>query len=95
MLMKGAAPGTERRCELLQSFLEKEVSFNTTAALAAYMHGKTEKEKEAVAEQLLTIISESSTEEEMLQKALQMFGKTPEEMEEDEDDEEDYDEDEE
>lgn len=51
-------------------FTEKGVSLHTQAEMTECMDGKTEEEKERLAEQLLEIISTSSTEEEMIAKSI-------------------------
>ncbi len=53
-------------CKMLS---EKDVSYHTRAEITECMDGKTEREKEQLAEQLLEIISTSSTEEEMILRA--------------------------
>ena len=68
----GAEPGTEKRCNLLSKFSEMDLSYSTRVTLTESMDGQTESRKEEIAEQLLTIISTSSTEKEMLEKAAQI-----------------------
>lgn len=58
-----------KRCELLNKCLAMGLSSHTMAEITECMVGKTEREKEQLAELLLEIISTSSTEEEMILRA--------------------------
>ena len=63
---------SKMRCAMSKMFTEKDVSLHTQAIMTECMDGKTEKEKEKLASQLLTIISECNSEDEMLIKAQQL-----------------------
>ena len=69
-MLKGASPIRKMRVELLGKCSERDLSSHTVAKLTECMDGKTEEEKEKLAEQLLKIISTSNTEEEMITKSM-------------------------
>lgn len=69
-MMKKENPRSKMRCELLKKCMEMRMSSHTKAEMTECMIGKTESEKENLAVQLLEIISTSSTEEEMIDKAM-------------------------
>lgn len=77
MLKNEATLGMEKRNALFRILREKSVSFSSKLALSEYMAGMTEREKEVVAEQLSRIVSESNSEEEMLQRAEEELTVTP------------------
>ena len=52
-MRKGMRPGTEKRCEMLKIFLEKGMSPSMIGEHTSQMRGKTEAEKEAIAEKLI------------------------------------------
>ena len=52
-IKKGIRPGTEKRCELLQLFLDKGMSANAIWKYVKQMRGKSEEEKERIAEQII------------------------------------------
>lgn len=56
------------RHELFKTFSEREISYATRVEMAEYMNGKTDEEKEKIAEQFLEIILASDTEEEIVNK---------------------------
>ena len=68
-MLKKENPRSKMRCAMSKVFLEKGVSSHTQVQMVKCMDGKTEEEKEKLAEQLLEIISTSSTEEEMIEKS--------------------------
>ena len=65
-------PATRMRCNFCLKSLEMGLSAPTRVELVECMDGKTEEEKEKLAEQLLAIISEDISEEEMIQKSLKL-----------------------
>ena len=71
-MLKKENPRSRMRCELLSKCSEMGLSSHTEAEMTVCMDGKTEEEKERLAEQLLKIISTSTTEEEMLAKAMKL-----------------------
>lgn len=68
-MLKKENPRSKMRCELLTKCSELDVSSHTIAEITECMDGKTEGEKENLAVQLLEIISTSSSEEEMIERA--------------------------
>lgn len=68
-MLKKENPKSLKRHAMCRILSEKGVSFHTRAEITECMGGKTDSEKEQLAEQLLEIISTSSTEEEMINKA--------------------------
>ena len=52
-MRKGIRPGTEMRCELLRILLEQNMSLSMMSKITEPMRGKTEAEKETIAEQLI------------------------------------------
>ena len=71
-MMKKENPASKMRCVMSKTFSEKGVSLHTQAKMTECMDGKTEEEKEKLAEQLLEIISTSTTEEEMITKSMEL-----------------------
>lgn len=55
-----------RMCEILR---DKEVTYTTRAEITECMSGKSDKEKEILANKLIDIILNSETESEMVEKA--------------------------
>ena len=49
----GIRPGTEKRCEMLRLFNEKCISLNQQYQYVQQMHGKSEEEKEQIAEKII------------------------------------------
>ena len=68
-MLKKENPRSKMRHKLLGKCTEMGVSSHTIALMTECMDGKMEEEKENLAEQLLEIISTSSTEEEMIEKS--------------------------
>lgn len=68
-MLKKENPRSRMRCKLLSKCSEMNLSLHTEAKITECMDGKMESEKEKLAEQLLEIISTSSTEEEMISRA--------------------------
>ena len=54
---KGIRPGTEKRCEMVKCFLEKGMSSIEISQYTRQMRGKTEEEKERIAERIINAIS--------------------------------------
>ena len=52
-MQEGIRPGTEKRCELLKICLEKGMSNSMISKIVEPMRGKTEEEKEQIAEKAL------------------------------------------
>ena len=71
-MLKKENPISKMRCKLLDKCSEKDLSCRTIAELTVCMDGKTEEEKEKLAEQLLVIISKTSNEKEMIEKAIHL-----------------------
>ena len=71
-MLKKENPASKMRCRLLDKCSEKGLSYHTIAIMTKCMDGKTESEKEELASQLLTIISESNSEEEIIQKSTKL-----------------------
>ncbi len=72
-MMKKENPRSRMRCEFLGKCTEMELSSHTIAEMTVCMDGKTEEEKERLAELLLEIISTSTTEEEMIAKSQKLI----------------------
>lgn len=68
-MLKKENPRSRMRIELLSKCTEMGLSSHTEAEITECMDGKTDEEKENLAVQLLEIISTSSTEEEMIERA--------------------------
>lgn len=68
-MLKKENPRSRMRCKLLSKCSEMNLSSHTEAKITECMDGKMDSEKEKLAEQLLEIISTSSTEEEMISRA--------------------------
>lgn len=68
-MMKNEEPRSRLRCELLSKCSEMGLSAHTEAEMTECMYGKTDEEKESLAEQLMEIILTSTTEEEMIDKS--------------------------
>ena len=71
-MLKKENPRSKMRCKLLGKCSEMGLSSHTEAEMTVCMDGKTEEEKEKLAEQLLEIISTSTTEEEMIAKSMKL-----------------------
>ncbi len=67
--MKKENPASRKRHELLQTSMAMGLSCHTEMELSECMRGKTDEEKERLAEQLLAIISKSKNEKEMIKEA--------------------------
>lgn len=59
-MRKGIRPGTEIRCEMLRILLEKGMSASMIGHYTRQMRGKTENEKERIAEEILREISKEN-----------------------------------
>ena len=59
----------EKRYALLRKFSEMDLPYSLRAELTKPMDGQSESTKEKLAEELLQIVSESSSKQEMLEKA--------------------------
>ncbi|MGN0573040.1 MAG: hypothetical protein ACI4IX_03795 [Acutalibacteraceae bacterium] len=68
-MLKKENPFTKNRNALLRKFSEMNLPFSLRAELTKPMDGQSENIKEKIAEALLQIVSESSSEKEMLEKA--------------------------
>ena len=68
-MLKKENPFTKNRNALLRKFSEMNLPFSLRADLTKPMDGQSESTKEKIAEELLQIVSESSSEQEMLEKA--------------------------
>ena len=68
-MLKKENPRSIKRHKFLQKSMEMDLSSHTEMELVECMDGKTDEEKENLAVQLLEIISTSSTEEEMIERA--------------------------
>ena len=71
--MKKENPRSRLRCALCQMFTDKGVSIHTQAEMTECMADKADEEKERLAEQLMEIISTSTTEEEMISKSRKLI----------------------
>ena len=71
-MLKKENPKSKMRCAMSKMFMEKGVSLHTQAEMTVCMDGKTEEEKEILAERLLAIISKTSDEKEMIEKAMRL-----------------------
>jgi hypothetical protein len=72
-MMKKENPRSRMRCKLLDKCSEIGLSSHTVAEMTVCMDGKTEEEKEILAEQLLEIISTSTTEKEIIAKSQKLI----------------------
>ena len=52
-MLPGYEPGTEKRCELLRYCLNEGLEISTISRITDPLDGKTEEEKESIAEKLL------------------------------------------
>ena len=52
-MQKGIRPGTEKRCKMLKIFFEKGMSASIIGQYTKQMRGKTETEKEIIAEEIV------------------------------------------
>lgn len=71
-MMKKENPRSKMRCKLLRKCTEMGLSSHTELELVECMDGKTDSEKERLAEQLLQIILTSNSEQEMISKAVKL-----------------------
>lgn len=72
-MMKKENPRSRLRCALCQMFTDKDVSIHTQAEMTECMADKADVEKERLAEQLMEIVSTSTTEEEMISKSRKLI----------------------
>ncbi len=68
-MLKPENPASSKRHAMCEMLREKAVSYHTRAEITDCMFGKSEEEKEILAEKLLAIITECKTEQEMIDKA--------------------------
>ena len=68
-MLKPENPRSKKRCEFLRKCTELGLSSRAEAEITECMSGKLEEQKELLAEKLLAIITESKTEQEMIDKA--------------------------
>ena len=68
-MLKKENPQSVKRCAMFEMLSEKDVSYHTRAEITECMAEKADEEKEKLAEKLMEIISTSSTEEEMIERA--------------------------
>lgn len=68
-MLKPENPASRKRCEFSRKCRELGLSSHTKAKITVCMMGKTDEEKELLAEKLLAIITESQTEQEMIEKS--------------------------
>ena len=68
-MLKKENPRSKMRCKLLSKCSEKGLSCRTEADITECMLGKTDEEKEKLAEKLIEIVLTSKTEEEMVERA--------------------------
>ena len=54
MMKQGTRPGTEMRCELLKICMEMGMSASSISKITKPMRGKTDEEKEHIAQKLIT-----------------------------------------
>lgn len=59
-MRKGIQPGTEKRCEMLRILLEQNMSPSMMSKITEPMRGKTEAEKEQIAEKIILELKNSS-----------------------------------
>lgn len=59
-MLEGIRPGTEKRCEMLRLYLEKGISQSTFRELILPMEGKSEEEKEKIAEEIIQKLTNST-----------------------------------
>ena len=60
-MLKAENPASVKRCDFMRKCRELKLSSNTEAKITVCLMGKTEQEKEELAEKLLTIITECET----------------------------------
>ena len=68
-MLKAENPRSKKRCEFLNTTLNLGISSSTKLEITTCMCGKTEEEKEQLAEKLLEIITESENEQEMIERS--------------------------
>ncbi len=62
-MQKGIRPGTERRCKMLRILLDKGMSPNMIGKYTCRMRGKSEEEKEQIAEQIIQELTNNTNSE--------------------------------
>lgn len=62
-MLEGIRPGTEKRCEMLRMFLEMGISQSIIGELTSPMRGKSEEEKEKIAEEVIQKLTNSTSSE--------------------------------
>lgn len=62
-MLEGIRPGTENRCEMLRLFLEMGMSQSIIGELTSPMRGKSEEEKEKIAEEIIQKLTNSTNSE--------------------------------
>ena len=73
MILKKENPRSVKRCNFLKYCHDNNVPISTLLKLTALMRGKSDEEKELIAEKLLKIVESSQTEDEMIAKAEKSF----------------------
>ena len=73
-MMKKENPRSRMRCELLDKCSEMGLSSHTEAEMTECMDGKTDAEKERLAELLIEIVLTSASEGEMITKSMELRG---------------------
>ena len=72
-MLKPENPMSIKRCAFMKKCRELNLSSNTEAQITVCMDGKSDEEKEKLAEKLLVIITESKTEQEMIDNLTNLF----------------------
>ena len=62
-MIEGIRPGTEMRCEMLRIFLEMKMSPSMIGEYVSPMEGKSEEEKEKIAEEIIQKLTNSTSSE--------------------------------
>ena len=60
-MREGIRPGTEKRCEMLRIYMEKGLPLSMIGQYTQRMRGKTDEEKERIAEQVILELQNSSS----------------------------------
>ena len=60
-MRKGIQPGTEKRCEMLRIYMEKGLPLSMIGQYTKQMRGKTDEEKERIAEQVILELESKSS----------------------------------
>ena len=68
-MLKAENPRSRKRHAFMSKARDLDISMRTRTEITTCMYGKTEEEKELLAEKLLEIITESETEQEMIERS--------------------------